>query len=221
MGNYATVNSSELELTAGTFYGRITPAEADMVRATVDDVAGYLKRLERGPFLIAGVGSVLRFEDPELAKDIDLAVVGLKYTKDLGKSRTHTFDQVINFTECVEGYFKRLVAKLKEGREEYSLLQGSDTTFSTGSGPFEGWNDGFAGRKDGSSVEVRSHLEEFGGYDSKGLQIKHQGSRPVDAQFSFNQTPEEWKRNQEGLRNSLFDHGEKSDKFFYEILLEH
>jgi len=53
------------------------------------------------------------------------------------------------------------------------------------------------------------------------LQVIHSGSKPVDVQFIFNQTPNEWEKEQEILQDSPLTRNGKADKFFYAVLLEY
>lgn len=219
--NYRTLDTNTLEQDSAVFYGRLKEGEGDVVHATVDDIAAYMKSLQRGPFLVAGVGSVLRFENPEQARDIDLAVVGLKYTSFPARHCAHSSRHLIDFTQSVQWYFKGLKDRLLEGREEYRLLGGSDR-FSDGSGPFAYWDDGFGARKkNGGSVEVRTELESFGRYNSKGLKVQYKpGLRGIDIQFVFNEDPEEWRFEQGRLEESPLGRPGKTDQFFYAVLHE-
>ena len=171
------------------------------------------------PFLIAGVGGILRFDDPAKARDIDLVAVGLKYAP-VGR---HNFDHVEEFTGIVNTYFDRLVTNL--------ISQGVDVTsfikLRSGSGPFKDHNKEFKGKLRmidlgiDLGVEVKSDLDSFGCYNSKGLQIVYEGLRPVDIQFSFNMTPGDWKQEQVRLTDIIGSKLEaKSREFPYAVLLE-
>ena len=209
--DYPTLDVGRLIQGRDIFYGRLCGPEVSRVQETIGTITDYMRYLDRGSFLIAGVGSVLRLENPEKAKDIDLAVVGLNYTSLPARERRHTFEDVIDFTQVVRGYFGALKSRLGEGRTEHIPL-------GKGSGPFAGWDEGFRSLETG--VEARTSLDFFGWYNSKGLQVIYEGVRPIDIQFVFNEDPDEWRGEQECLGESPGGPGGKADRFFYSVLHE-
>jgi len=209
------INPESLEQTADVFYSRIAPIEREFVRATVDNIGGYLLQHGNVPFLIAGVGSILRNVNPALAKDIDLAVVGFSYAP----QHQHSFDDVIAFTHVVRSYFSHLAASLDESHEIGDGGSGM-RPFSSGSGPFEGCNEGIGGTVGGVDVRVVSELESFGPYDSKGLQVKYKDSRPIDIQFVFNKTVKGWIADQNRGYDREFSRERNDPRCLYSLLLQ-
>ena len=217
--DYSTLNADILEQHPDIFYGRLRASEVRKVQETIGTITDYMRNLDRGPFLIAGVGGVLRFADPEDAKDIDLAVVGLNYTSLPASGKKHTFQHVIDFTRVILEYFRRLEqSHLGEGGTKYNPLGMGSDRLSKGSGPFEGWDEGFGFLE--TEVEARTSLESLGWYNSKGLQVRYKDVRPIDIQFVFNESPEEWKQEQECLEESPLGRIGKADRFFYSVFHE-
>jgi hypothetical protein len=190
------------------FYSRINEVERKHVKWLVEHVSDYFARLGRPNLGVAGVGSVLR--DLVSAKDIDIAVVGFSYCA----PDTHSFRHVELFTEEVANYFRNLASSLITPR----YLGGGEITipskagpFSSGSGPFCGLNEGLEGVLEGGAVRMTSNVENFGLWNSKGLQVNFQGCRPIDLQFVFNRTLAEWEAD---MRRSklpyLVLHGDKT-----------
>ncbi len=187
-----------LELSPGRFYGALTDDEYRRVEQLRQHVHAYMVGLQPGHYLIAGVGGILRREDPSSARDIDLAVVGLKY----GKIGEHGWNAVEAFSRTVRDYFQRSLLNMlhEEGftGKDLTVGDGSDgDSFLEGSGPFGDWKYGFMGEKKGLYVRADVDLESFGRYNSKGLQVRFRGMRPIDIQFVFNRTPEEWRADQQ------------------------
>lgn len=212
-------NELKLSLPAEEFYRRISDVEQKYVRATIGSINGYLLNQERLPFIIAGVGSILRLENPVYAKDIDLAVVGHTCDPNARIKRHHTFNDVLDFTRLVQGYFLQLkesipgAHKIGDGGSGYF-------PFSHGSGPFRGCNEGIAGTVENIPIDVISELESFGRYNSKGLQLNYEHCRPIDVQFVFNRAIEEWFEQQEsGSLNEQKQRGKVSE-LLYAVLLE-
>src|SRR3989338_5223740 len=174
------VIKSVLEMSSDDFYGRLSHDEVKIVRSTVKGLDEFMRANCRTPFLVAGCGSVLRSEHQGLAKDIDLAVVGFHYAR-IGE---HSFEDVISFTKSVQGYFGRTLENLKASGTEFSAFE-----IRGGSGPFSRVDEGITTILDGLGVEVRTNLEDFGWYNSKGLQIKPEHTRSIDVQFVFNRSP--------------------------------
>ena len=210
----ASLNVNRLEQERDVFLERVSPKEAEILETTVGDLRDYMQSLNRGSFLIAGVGSVLRFEDPSRAKDIDLAVVGFKYAP----IQEHSLHDVSDFTDCVHRYFKGFSSRL--GGKKVNLLEGSDS-FSMGSGVFD-LDEEIRISKEDLSLEIRTNLDSFGWYNSKGLQVNYLSEvRAIDIQFVFNQNPDEWRKEQERLRDSPTARAlKKADAFFYSVLHE-
>ncbi len=206
--------ANELEKSADFFYKQLTKRESEIVKLMVNDIQRYMKKLNRRPFLIAGVGGVLRFELPGFAKDIDLAVAGLDYP---GSSKVgHTFNDVEDFTGIVQKFFMEQVDVFKKSK--YNLSQ---PTYSRGSGPFGGMNATIEGKlKGGSSIDLASNIESFGFYNSKGFQLKYNEARPVDIQFVFNEGPELWRLRQLTMQDRPRSSEGKDEKFFYSVLAE-
>lgn len=220
MVKYLPVDQSKLEQAADTFYSRMNQAESAIVRTAVNGLAAYMESLERGPFLIAGVGGILRYREPSMAEDLDLAVVGLKYTT--SPNYDHSFAHVEQFTGAVNTYFMNLISQLQEARVNHNVTHGS--------GPFKGMNLSFEGKRGDLPIEVRSKVESFGWYNSKGLQVRCGDSesrpelkklRPLDIQFVFNETPDEWRQAQQSLVEIHGGYNDrKNHQFFYAVLAE-
>lgn len=215
----------KLEQKAETFYNRLNKEESNMVQGVVKHIKACMpsymesrdyipKREEANKFLIAGVGGILRYPNPELAQDIDLAVVGLKYTNRLHDYISHSFEDVVEFTETITNYIEKLISDLG--------LESKGIEFDYGSGPFRGFDDEYELSDDkGNISSIKSKLESFSLWGSKGLQVCFPNMRPIDIQFIFNQTPDEWKSNQKQLpesRGQLSSEKGKSKNFPYAIL---
>ena len=218
--SYPQLASDTLEQNPEIFFNRMSPAEKELVQGIVPDIAEFMSSRCAG-FIIAGVGGILRYQNPSLAKDIDLAIVGLKYTHTPGRERTHSFDQVIQFTKTIQEYFERFGIHLPTGGFAPDESVGGRAQFHRGSGPFGGLDGqlNLVSEEEGTKVTVVSQLESFSSYDSKGLQICYEGLRPIDLQFVFNKTPGEWKVDQLGLQ----DYRKRErimDIFPYGVLLE-
>ena len=177
-----------LEQTAETFYAKLSAAEVAVVRGTLDDLGGYMNHLGQKEFLIAGVGGILRHQHPDFARDIDVAVVGLTYPDLSG------FEKVKAFTENVYGYFIHVIDEWRKAGREAKLGRGSN--FSPGSGPFSHLDTEAVLIGGESPIEMATRFDDFGRYNSKGLQVRHDGSRPVDIQFVYDRAPQDWKLDQ-------------------------
>src|SRR3989344_2146452 len=206
---FPLIDATRLNQFPNVFYDRLNPMEAGSVKELTGNLRDYMYSKLRKNFLIAGVGGILRLEDPKKANDIDLAVVGFRYSP-IGK---HNFHDVVLFTQEVQEYFERFNIGL-------TMEQGIEgrITYLSGSGPLgkldiiNDFEDGI-----GSIVSVKSELGEFGRYNSKGFQISLKDIKPIDVQFVFNRTPEEWKSEQQiGLyerrSRSVFGY---SDNYYY------
>lgn len=197
--DFAAIQDESLEQSPEIFYSRLNSGEEERVRKLVGDLADFMRPKVRGVyregFLIAGVGGVLRFLDPRFAKDIDLAVVGLKYTATPEKNRNHTFNDVVLFTETVHEYFERLNTNIITELG----ISGQTVNVGRGSGPFERLDRGYSFGDGKEIASLNSGLESFDWWGSKGLQIAFKDIRPIDIQFVFNQTPDEWIFNQAEL----------------------
>ena len=181
---FPRVNPNAFEQRTDIFYDRLQLGESDEVRKLVEDVAQYMRPKVSEGLLIAGVGGILRKEDPRAAKDIDLAIVGLNYPSD------HSFDDVVEFTRIIHDYFELLGTRLGAEYGDHSFV-----TFKGGSGPLarlEGCHS-FGRGVEGS---VESHIESFGDWNSKGLQIQLPYIRPIDMQFVFKRSPRSWRIDQ-------------------------
>lgn len=214
------IDTLKLEQSPEIFYDRINVNEADMVREIVEYSKRYMsnqhlaKRLPSG-FLIAGVGSILRCENPALASDIDLAMVGLKYTSSSGSSKAHSFDDVVEFTKTILGYVEGLTAHFERSRG----VEPQSFRIQGGSGPFsliEHKTNLMLNNEEIGSI--RTDLEEFGNYNSKGMQLIFPGMRPVDIQFAFNKTVEEWVCDQSRLEDMVQRKRPFTKEFPYSIL---
>lgn len=212
------INYSSIEQTPEVFYSRLSQLEQKLVRVTVDNLGKFLVQEGKTPFLIAGVGGVLRQAKPFDAKDIDLAITGLKY------GTAHSFGDVITFTRMIQSYFEQLemhIDDVKDMSDDGSGPLYGPLHFSTGSGPFRGLNSGKKGTIAGVPVETISKLEGFSQYSTKGLQVCYENSRPIDIQFVFNKTIDEWRANQVSGSYPEYDKKQvKNPNFFYSVLLE-
>jgi hypothetical protein len=219
--NFPAIAEDDLAQPPRIFYERLNPGEEERVKKLVDNLAEFMRpRMKEGPyrkgFLIAGVGGILRFLDPRIAQDVDLAVVGLKYTANLVRERNHPFEDVKLFTETLHGYFERLntnvIAELG--------VSGQTVEVRGGSGSFSRLDVEYDFAKgERSLASLRSELESFDWWGSKGLQLAFKGLRPIDIQFVFNQTPEEWMANQATLQEIPTKRGRPvSPDFPYAVL---
>ena len=208
---------NELRQPAEFFYSRLNYGEREKVKMVVGGLREYLAAVVEDDFLVAGVGGILRYEHPGLAQDIDLAAVGLKYTNTPASARNHGFDNVIRFTETVNEYFERFSRKMVI---ENGFVENQEFGFGRGSSPFSGLNKKFiVGPREKPLLELRSDLESFGWYNSKGLSISFPAIRPIDVQFVFNETTEEWEDCQRGLAERPGAEGRDTSNLFpYAIL---
>ena len=196
--------SGQLEQESGIFYALLTQAEQDIVKATAKDLVQYLNSKGIAPFLIAGVGGVLRHTDPSRVRDIDLAVVGYK-----PRTKGRAMDA---FRAFVIDYFRRIKERINDAK----ILQGYDSGQARYSNV---WNEGIEGTLDGTPVEVATDLSNLGRWRSKGTWIKLQDCRPVDVQFVYNMNPEEWRKNQQKLFPEDKKNG-KTPELYYAVLEE-
>lgn len=194
---FPPVKEDSLEQPQELFYSRLNKGEPERVKETLETLKEYMTEKVENSFLIAGVGGILRFLDPRLAQDIDLAVVGLKYTIEPHSYGSHSFQDVIEFTDKIQDYFEGLNRKLIS---ELGLDNREISFDRDGSGPFAHFDRKYSiGAAKKPSTTLESDLESFGWWDSKGLRVCFDGIRPIDVQFIFNQSPEEWRTNQETL----------------------
>lgn len=217
-----------LERKPEDFFSRLSEKEREMTQKIVGTLDDYMTKRSSRPFLVAGVGSVLRYENPYLAiaNDIDLAVVGFKYTPGISESRgAHTFDHVISFTKSMEGYFEMLqkalnIAGVKSKGSGREPGRGRFAFSSTG--PFKGLNQmKYLHLGEDQIGTLESDLETFGNYGSKGLHVCFEGLRPIDIQFLFNKTPAEWRADQYSLHEPFMKSSKfKSQDFPYAVLAE-
>ena len=204
-----------LERLAEEFYSRLNHGEPRAVRKIVDGLIKYMS--SRGQdYLVAGVGGILRFTHPNMAKDIDLAVVGFKYPQ----RENHYFDHVVQFTVDLHKYFEELNRNLVL---EFGLQSKGVHLDKAGSGPFEHTDKKYSLMAEGdedAAATIETDMESFGWYDSKGLRACFEAIRPIDIQFVFNKTPEEWRADQRTLRERPGDENRKkiSREFPYAIL---
>jgi hypothetical protein len=187
------VDLSTLAQKAETFYDRLKPAEEAMIRKVVQHIQHTLPDIFFRESIVAGVGGILRYNDPFQAKDIDLAVIGPAYTSG---SQEHTFDHVIDFTSKLVTYFDLLTEHL---RNAHGAIERS-VSLRKGSGPMFHIDREMHLSRNGQHVaSLESEFASFGWYNSKGLQIALEGIRPIDIQFVFNRSFDNWKEEQEHL----------------------
>jgi len=184
--SWPAVDASQLVQTVDTFYARLHEPERAIVRDAVRSVSDYLIDRHIVPYTIAGVGSILRKFDPADASDIDLAVVGYN------PGREHGFGDITHFN-----FVRDYCVTLFRGTPGPHLLgRGSDTY--RGSGPFPYADESFPYQRDGIDVTVEANIAEWETYGTKGFQIAFsKGCRPIDFQFVFNKSINEWKADQE------------------------
>ncbi|MBU0761038.1 MAG: hypothetical protein KJ600_03140 [Nanoarchaeota archaeon] len=219
-----SIDTARLEQPADVFYERLNNNEGVAVREIVGDVSRFMETERHVPYLIAGVGGILRFLEPEVAKDIDLAVVGLR-----PRCKPDEKDFVA-FTRTVKEFFDRFAAGLTLSYREFICGMGSGSLVGSGSGPFWLLDEEFRGGTETERIEGRTHLERFGFYKSKGWQVKFNGARPIDIQFSAIPDCKEWSLNQYSLRDptgdpraanagTLFE-VPKDERFYYSVLAQ-
>ena len=216
------ITDQGIERSSEDFYSRLSPTEKQVVEKIAKGSAEYMKRQSPRDYLVAGVGGVLRRENPFQAEDIDLAVVGLKYTSGRHDHESHSWQDVVSFTKSISSFFEHLSARLsdvsgvggKYGKSKY----GPSPRYGESSGPFEGADVSISGKLEGVKAEIDTYLERFHEYDSKGLTLSLEGLRPIDIQFIFNKTVEEWIEDQgKGYKNaeSQSERAGKSPLFLY------
>ncbi|MFC1685516.1 hypothetical protein ACFLZZ_00670 [Nanoarchaeota archaeon] len=206
------MNLSKLEQPKDVFYIRLTPPETAHVKSHIKEIKKYMASIDEKYYLIAGVGGVLRNQNHRKAKDIDLAVVGLKYAWG-----NHNFQDVEKFTKHAKGYFDNYCSSLNN-QFESQLHGGSDwKPIGLGSGPMANLNTALEGEMAGRKVEVVSSLEDFGMWGSKGFQVNYEDSRPIDVQFLFNKSIEEWFIDQKKPRHAGFNKNNMKE-LYYSIL---
>lgn len=188
------IDETTLQQHSDVFYSRMSEQEAKAVHEIVDEIARFMKRDGHVPFLIAGVGGVLRLADPAFAEDIDLAVVGLRPQPKEGEKSFEAF------TRAVYGFYEEFL--FRERASYGDVWHGRGSGFiGRGSGPFSGLDEGFAGGNEKDGLSGRTNLEDFGFWRSKGFSVRHGSLRPIDIQFSAVHMIDEWKRYQEELHD--------------------
>ncbi|MDP3987337.1 MAG: hypothetical protein Q8P81_03890 [Nanoarchaeota archaeon] len=230
----------ELERTAAEFYSRLRTPEEGRVRMIVENLKTYLELQTGRDSLVAGVGGILRFSNPDLAGDIDLAAVGLRYT--LPQKQTpistessetftqsfsdnvrkkilnrHSWEHVERFTDTVQDYFDSLQRRLRMEFVQSQELLGFDRR---GSGPYaQSDRKRVFGYIEDPSATLETDTERFGWYNSKGLRVCFKNTRPIDIQFVFNKTPEGWREDQGELKECPTKSGRDiSPDFPYAVL---
>jgi hypothetical protein len=197
-----------LEQPAAVFYDRMSPNERRAIDAIIDDLKAYME-VRGQPYIIAGVGGLLRRENHFRAKDIDLAVAGMKYCH--GK---HDFSHVTEFTSDINRFFELLSMRDIDGN--------APQEFTDGTGPLAQAGRIMLANLGGATADITARLGQFdnlhyGRLGSKGLRVQYPDMRPLDIQFIFNATPEEWISNQHMMREP-FEAQHKLDSFPYAIL---
>lgn len=165
-----------LELSADTFYRRLSPSEESRVKNIVEFTDGFLRPNE-DPYIIAGVGGILRNENSAGAKDIDIAVVGETYT---APGAQHEFIHVETFTRRIRQYFDELAQALGSRDVQYGRKHSSS--------PFQLWEAECA---DGAA-SMRTDIGSFSRWDAKGMTVEFSDSRPIDVQWVFNKNLAAW-----------------------------
>jgi hypothetical protein len=209
-----SIDESRIEQHHDIFYERLIPAEAERVRELVTHVRENSAALYTGPLAVAGVGGVLRRTNPFQATDIDLAIVGMKYTSGPADLRQHSWQDVMEFTTKINDYFNSLGQELarRNGsqRDSYSFKRGSGPLADARINQQVTFHR--ANEKIGTAT---SDLESFGPYSSKGFQIAFEGIRPIDMQFVFNMTVEGWMEKQKKLEGAQDKEGRPISPIFY------
>ena len=216
--NFPSIDSNgTLEQKAETFLERLVPEEARQVTEIVNHLKSNMPQICGSPIAVAGVGSILRCQNPFAAADIDLAVSGMKYTAAPADTRSHTFEDVLVFTTHISDYLDSLRDHLAKSNgatvKQYAIRKGS--------GVFADERldrDITLTRAAQEIAKVNTELASFGQYGSKGFQIAFEGIRPIDIQFVFNRTIEGWKESQAGLKDYLINRKAKMPIFFYAML---
>ena len=125
--------------------------------------------------------------------------------------RKHTHQHVTEFSNFVYKFFDKLTFQADGSKAKVRSLS---------------WGSGFPNCYDLiAKVQTRDGLLDMilpidavalGPYESMGLQLHYEHSRPIDMLFSFNTTPREWMMRQARMREFL--HTEKSPQYHYAIL---
>lgn len=200
-----------LERRAGEFYPRLRSREARRVQEIVGNLELYMIFATTKPFLIAGVGSILRHDDPTRAEDVDIAVPGLTYfnaQRNGGVVPPEIIRARQVFTTIASAYFEVLAYHFE--REGYQKPpqrtdQSCDRSVEL--------------RRESELLVLTSHIEDFSYYGSKGLELAEKGSRPIHVHFVFNLTPEEWRARQARLEDPPAKRRSgKSPQFIYAVL---
>ena len=210
-----SINKNKLEQSADIFYRRISGREGKRVRWLVNDLQQFLQEQNCKSFLIAGVGGVLRRSDEDPINDIDLAVVGLKYTTEQ-EPKTKDFE---GFMKTLKEYHSKIIYRMKHDEEVRDIERiGSGSIWVSGSG-------GRATATDLALSEISTSQIKSSNLDSsiisKGFLIQYSGGAPIDIQFVFNKTPNEWKTDQKVIGEIQEPQGGKSREYFYSILSDY
>jgi hypothetical protein len=210
-------NSSRLERSAEEFYRRILPLEAELVREITVITSDYMRWIGRGHFLVAGVGSVLRCDDSSKAKDIDIAIAGLKYFDEPHKNGRLPIRLVRGaereFTSTVATYMDELIWHLEQ--QSYRREQPTKVYSSPPPVPMARL------RSADDAIEIIASTDSFSHYGSKSVILRASDCRPVQVHFVFNKNVKEWRAGQRWLdepKNKC--RPDKSPHFYYAVLHE-
>ena len=90
-----------------------------------------------------------------------------------------------------------------------------------GSGPFANLDRIVEGKSGDFDVEIKSDIESFSPWSSKGFQVKYDNNRPIDIQFVFNQTIYQWAHSQEHPKGAAIGFDKKNlPKLYYTVKVE-
>ncbi len=205
----------DLEYPPKVFFDRLRDYEVDTVRGIVDFTGQFMASLDNEPYLIAGVGSILRCSDPGDAEDINLAVAGLGFEDTFRGHRFH--ENVHRFTTIVNAYFTELVKLLGKSRSVQELQ------VKHARGRYGNLDQRFRMVRGSEILEILSNLGSFTRpYMTKGLRVWYRGGhRDLDVQFCFDKTPEQWRMKQyRGFGGRARQKNGMRTDFLYAVLLE-
>lgn len=208
---YTPSLDTRLEVPREQFFAHKNVHE-EIVLERVEELRGFMVGLDRGPFLIAGAGSVLRNIGHGCISDVDIVVAGLNYTPMPARHGGHTPEDLADFEKVVRMYYQMVLSGLED-------VQKADLRFySRGSYLLGRCDEVMIGRSNGEKVDVG--LNGMNDFLSMGVTIRTKKTDiyPLDIQFAFNSTPAMWKEDQSHIYDKPSSY--KNPRMLYAILYE-
>ena len=178
----------------------------------------------KDPFLIAGVGSILRLDDSDQAKDIDIVMTGLKHSviNEIKIDWNSDYD-TRGYPNVIYNLFEKIVYDF----DPRYVLDEIPLIGFTQSFPLWGFDKRVELNVDERKIDIRTLIEmelplplsQFLGQDFGGISINYGGCRPIDLFYSLGITVESWKNIQNSARDKDSSEG-KSERYFYSTLYE-